>query len=77
MNTPGALPSIQFPQYRAREGESARWKIHQRLLGAAERPCMPLDATEMKAYLAYMKWLSTGIAGVSSHRAGMKGIKGA
>ena len=37
---------------------------------------MPLDATEMKAYLAYMKWLSTGIAGGAKLiGAGMKGIK--
>jgi len=37
---------------------------------------MPLDATEMKAYLAYMKWLSTGIPdGAKLIGAGMKGIK--
>src|SRR5260370_1316113 len=41
---------------------------------AADR--LPLDATEMKAYLAYMKWLSTGIPdGAKLSGAGMKGIK--
>ena len=37
---------------------------------------MPLDGTEMKAYLAYMKWLSTGIPdGAKLIGAGTKSIK--
>jgi thiosulfate dehydrogenase len=64
---PYAVPLMgvwgQFPQYRGREGEIGT--LEERINGCLERSMnghvMPLDGTEMKAYLAYMKWLSTGI----------------
>jgi thiosulfate dehydrogenase len=53
----------QFPQYRGREGEVGT--LEERINGCLERSMnghtMPLDGLEMKAFLAYMKWLSTGI----------------
>ena len=53
----------QFPQYRGREGEVGT--LEDRINGCMERsmngPALALDGTEMKAFLAYMKWLSTGI----------------
>jgi thiosulfate dehydrogenase len=53
----------QFPQYRGREGEVGT--LEERINGCMERSMngrvLPLDGPEMKAYLAYMKWLSTGI----------------
>ncbi len=53
----------QFPQYRGREGEVGT--LEERINGCMERSmsgrALPLDSLEMKAYLAYMKWLSTGI----------------
>jgi len=53
----------QFPQYRGREGEIGT--LEERINGCMERSMsgrvLPLDGLEMKAYLAYMKWLSTGI----------------
>src|SRR5258708_12951725 len=53
----------QFPQYRGREGEIGT--LEERINGCMERSMngrvLPLDGPEMKAYLAYMKWLSTGI----------------
>ncbi|HMA72594.1 MAG TPA: c-type cytochrome [Xanthobacteraceae bacterium] len=68
----------QFPQYRAREAQVDT--LEDRVNGCLERSmnghAMPLDATEMKAYLAYMKWLSTGIPdGAKLIGAGMKSIK--
>ena len=64
---PYAVPLMgvwgQFPQYRGREGEIGT--LEERINGCLERSMnghvMPLDGLEMKAYLAYMKWLSTGI----------------
>jgi thiosulfate dehydrogenase len=54
----------QFPQYRGREGEIGT--LEERINGCMDRSMngrpLPLDGREMKAFLAYMKWLSTGIA---------------
>ncbi|HKD25885.1 MAG TPA: c-type cytochrome [Xanthobacteraceae bacterium] len=68
----------QFPQYRAREAQVDT--LEDRVNGCLERSMnghtLPLDAIEMKAYLAYMKWLSTGIPdGAKLIGAGLKGIK--
>jgi thiosulfate dehydrogenase len=79
---PYAVPLMgvwgQFPQYRGREGEIGT--LEERINGCVERSMnghvMPLDGTEMKAYLAYMKWLSTGIPdGARLVGAGTKSIK--
>jgi thiosulfate dehydrogenase len=79
---PYALPLVgvwgQFPQYRGREGEIGT--LEERINGCLERSmnglALPLDGPEMKAYLAYMKWLSTGIPdGAKLIGAGMKSIK--
>ncbi|HYH19962.1 MAG TPA: c-type cytochrome [Azospirillum sp.] len=52
-----------FPLYRARE--DAISTIEERVNGCMQRSMngkpLPLDGTEMKAFVAYMKWLSTGI----------------
>src|SRR5215472_8258337 len=64
---PYAVPLMgvwgQFPQYRGREGEIGT--LEERINGCLERSMnghvMPLDGTEMKAYLAFMRWLSIGI----------------
>ncbi|SRR5579871_4561269 len=64
---PYAVPLVgvwgQFPQYRGREGEIGT--LEERINGCMERSMngrvLPLDGREMKAFLAYMKWLSTGI----------------
>jgi thiosulfate dehydrogenase len=64
---PYAMPLIgvwgQFPQYRGREGEVVILEV--RINGCLERSmngrALPLDGREMKAFLAYMKWLSGGI----------------
>jgi thiosulfate dehydrogenase len=64
---PYALPLMgvlgQFPQYRGREGEIGT--LEERINGCMERSmngrALPLDGLEMKAFLAYSKWLSTGI----------------
>jgi thiosulfate dehydrogenase len=54
----------QFPQYRGREGEVGT--LEDRINGCMQRSMngrvLALNGTEMKAFLAYMKWLSTGIA---------------
>jgi len=65
---PYAMPMTgvwgQFPQYRGREGEVGT--LEDRINGCMERSMngrvLPLDGREMKAFLAYMKWLSGGIA---------------
>lgn len=65
---PYAMPLVgvwgQFPQYRAREGEVGT--LEERINGCLERSMngkpLALDGREMKAFLAYMKWLSTGIS---------------
>jgi thiosulfate dehydrogenase len=53
----------QFPQYRGREGEVGT--LEDRLNGCMERSmngrALPLSGREMKAFLAYTKWVSTGI----------------
>ncbi len=53
----------QFPQYRGREGEIGT--LEDRINGCMERSmngrALPLGSREMKGYLAYMKWLSTGV----------------
>jgi len=53
----------QFPQYRAREG--AVVALEDRINGCMERSmngrALPLDSREMRAFSAYMRWLSTGI----------------
>jgi thiosulfate dehydrogenase len=53
----------QFPQYRGREGEIGT--LEERVNGCMERSMngrpLPLDSREMKAFLAYSKWVSTGI----------------
>jgi thiosulfate dehydrogenase len=64
---PYAMPLIgvwgQYPQYRGREGTVGT--LEERLNGCMERSmngrALPLDSVEMKAFLAYMRWLSTGI----------------
>jgi uncharacterized protein len=76
-----AVPSTgvwgQFPQYRGREGEIGT--LEERINGCMERSMnghvLPLDGREMKAYLAYMKWLSTGIPDGANVGAGTKSIK--
>jgi thiosulfate dehydrogenase len=53
----------QFPQYRAREGAVDR--LEDRINGCMERSmngrALPLESREMRAFSAYMRWLSTGI----------------
>jgi thiosulfate dehydrogenase len=64
---PYAMPLIgvwgQFPQYRGREGEVSTLEV--RVNGCMERSmngrALAPDSREMKAFLAYIKWLSTGI----------------
>lgn len=68
----------QFPQYRGREG--AIGTLEERINGCMERSmngrALPLDSVEMKAFLAYMKWLSTGIpAGVALSGSGTRSVK--
>src|SRR6516162_7390168 len=62
-----AIPLVgvwgQFPQYRGREGEVVLLEV--RINGCLERSmngrALAFDGREMKAFLAYMKWLSAGI----------------
>jgi thiosulfate dehydrogenase len=53
----------QFPRYRAREG--AVDTLEERINGCMERSvngrALPLGGREMKAFLAYLRWLSTGV----------------
>lgn len=64
---PYAMPLIgiwgQFPQYRAREG--AVDTLEDRINGCMERSmngrALPLESPEMRAFSAYMRWLSTGV----------------
>ncbi|KAA0686084.1 c-type cytochrome [Azospirillum brasilense] len=67
-----------FPMYRAREDGIST--IEERVNGCMQRSmngkALPLDSTEMKAFVAYMKWLSTGIpVGAKIEGAGTKAIK--
>jgi thiosulfate dehydrogenase len=62
-----AMPLIgvwgQFPQYRAREG--AVDTLEDRINGCMERSmngrALALGSREMRAFSAYMRWLSTGV----------------
>jgi thiosulfate dehydrogenase len=68
----------QFPQYRGREGQIGT--LEERINGCMERSMngqvLPLDGLEMKAFLAYMKWLSTGIPdGAKLIGTGSKSVK--
>jgi thiosulfate dehydrogenase len=51
-----------FPQYRAREGEVG--SLEDRVNGCMTRSlngrALPVDSAEMKAFMAYIKFLSTG-----------------
>jgi thiosulfate dehydrogenase len=53
-----------FPQYRGREGKVG--SLEDRINGCMERSMngrsLPLDSTEMAAFVAYIKFLSTGVA---------------
>src|SRR5579871_643981 len=68
----------QFPQYRGREGEIGT--LEERINGCMERSMngrvLPLDGLEMKAFLAYSRWLSSGIPdGAKLIGAGTRNIK--
>jgi thiosulfate dehydrogenase len=64
---PYAMPLVgvwgQFPQYRGREGEVGT--LEDRINGCMERSmngrALPTGGGEMKAFLAFMKWLSTDV----------------
>jgi thiosulfate dehydrogenase len=67
-----------FPVYRARE--DAISTIEERVNGCMQRSMngrpLPLDGAEMKAFVAYMKWLSIGIpVGAKIEGSGTKPIK--
>ena len=53
----------QFPQYRGREGEIGT--LEERINGCMDRSmngrALPLDGPEMKAMLAYMRFISAGV----------------
>jgi thiosulfate dehydrogenase len=53
----------QFPQYRAREGTVVT--LEERINGCIQRSlhgrALSLDSREMKAFSAYMRWLSEGV----------------
>jgi thiosulfate dehydrogenase len=77
-----AMPLVgvsgQFPQYRGREGEVTT--LERRVNGCMERSmngrALAPDSREMKAFVAYMTWLSTGIAdGAKLVGAGTKPVK--
>lgn len=68
----------QFPQYRPREGEVGTYE--ERVNGCMERSmngrALPLDSREMKAFLAYVKFISTGVPdGAKLAGAGLLPIK--
>jgi thiosulfate dehydrogenase len=64
---PYAMPMTgiwgQFPQYRAREG--AVDLLEERINGCMERSMngrmLPFASREMKAFVSYMRWLSTAV----------------
>lgn len=64
---PFAMPWIgvtaSFPQYRAREDDIST--VEERVNGCMQRSMngkpLPLDSREMKAYVAYIAFLSTGV----------------
>jgi thiosulfate dehydrogenase len=79
---PYAVPLVgvwgQFPQYRGREGEVET--LENRINGCMERSmngrALSPDSREMKAFAAYMKWLSTGIPdGAKLIGAGLLSVK--
>jgi thiosulfate dehydrogenase len=79
---PYAMPLVgvwgQFPQYRGREGEIGT--LEERINGCMDRSMngrpLPLDGREMKAFLAYSKWVSTGVPdGAKLAGAGTKNVK--
>jgi thiosulfate dehydrogenase len=79
---PYAMPwtgvTAMFPMYRARE--DAVSTIEERVNGCMERSmngkALPLDSAEMKAFVAYMQWLSAGVpVGAVIEGAGVKPIK--
>ena len=79
---PYAMPLVrvwgQLPQYRAREGMVDT--LGSRIDGCMERSMngrvLPSESREMRAFLAYMQWLSTGIPnGVKLVGAGTLRIK--
>jgi thiosulfate dehydrogenase len=79
---PYAMPLVgvwgQFPQYRGREGEVGT--LEERINGCMERSMngrvLPLAGREMKAFLAYAKWVSTGIPdGAKLNGAGALNVK--
>jgi thiosulfate dehydrogenase len=65
---PFGLPYVgvfaDFPQYRGREGRVG--SLEDRINGCMERSMngrpLPLDSVEMTAFVAYIKFLSTGVA---------------
>lgn len=67
-----------FPQYRKRE--NAIGTLENRINGCMQRSMngrsLPVDGTEMKAFLAYMKFMSTGVpVGTRSDLRGIPKIK--
>ena len=64
---PFAMPLVgvwgQFPQYRGREGQIGT--LEERVNGCMERSMngrpLPIESREMKAFLVYAKWISTGV----------------
>ena len=64
---PYAMPMTgvwgQFPQYRAREG--AVDILEERINGCLERSmngrALPFESREMKAFVSFMRWVSSGI----------------
>ena len=64
---PYAMPMTgvwgQFPQYRARAGIVDT--LEERINGCMERSMngrsLPLESREMRAFISYMRWLSTGV----------------
>jgi thiosulfate dehydrogenase len=79
---PYAMPMVgvwgQFLQYRGREGAVAT--LEERINGCMERSmngrALPLESREMRAFLSYMRWLSTGIPdGANLRGAGTLRIK--
>lgn len=76
---PFAMPwvgvSATFPQYRAREDDIST--VEERVNGCMERSMngrsLPLDSREMKAYVAYISFLSQGVpVGATVEGAGTK-----
>lgn len=64
---PYAMPLMgiwgQFPQYRGREGgvTTLEERINGCLMRSMNGRPLPVDSVEMKAFLTYVRWVSTGI----------------